>query len=210
MARADGVQSHAALEAGAGAAAQFALHFVLGDEIARRGRHMQEAVGLHAGNIAMHAAQFRPLARQPIGLRHGVDRGKDHRMIDRLGHALAHEEHVHTPAAQRGNVILGIGDRAREIGPQCLDVWHGSILPAAGLAQRVFGDHTRSAARPQCRNRRRLETQIGLAHARIAGEIGAGAGKNDTAGLDHIGAVGNGQRRSDVLLHQQDGDTTLA
>ena len=47
MAGADGVEPDAALEAGAGAPAEFALHLMLGDEIVRRGRHVQEAVGLH-------------------------------------------------------------------------------------------------------------------------------------------------------------------
>ena len=46
MARADRVKADAALEAGAGAAAELALHLVLGDEIAGLGRHMQEAVDL--------------------------------------------------------------------------------------------------------------------------------------------------------------------
>ena len=107
MAGADGVQADAALEAGAGAPAELALHLVFGDELVRRGRHMQEAVGVHAGDVALDAAKLGPLAGEPVGLGHGVDRREDHRMIDRLGHPLAHEKDVHAPPAQRGDVVVG-------------------------------------------------------------------------------------------------------
>ena len=75
MAGADGVKPDAALEAGAGAPAELALHLVLGDEIVRAGRHVQEAVGQDARDVALDAAELRPLAGEPIGFRHGVDRG---------------------------------------------------------------------------------------------------------------------------------------
>ena len=54
MAGADGVEADAALEAGAGAPAELALHLVLGDEFAGTHRHMQEAVDLRAGDRGMH------------------------------------------------------------------------------------------------------------------------------------------------------------
>ena len=98
MAGADGVQADAALEAGAGAPAELALHLVLGDEIGGADRHVQEAVDRLSLIVGAHGAELGPLAGEPEGFRHGVDRRPDHRMIDRLGHALAHEEHVHARA----------------------------------------------------------------------------------------------------------------
>ena len=100
MAGADRVQADAALKACAGAPAEFALHLVLGDQIVRPGRDVQEAVGDESGDLAFGRPQFWTFEGQPIGLRRGVDGGEDDRMLDRLLHPLPHEKHVHAPAAQ--------------------------------------------------------------------------------------------------------------
>ena len=47
--------------------------------------------------------------------------------------------------------------------------------------------------------------EVRLTH-RVAGhQLRAGTGERDLAGLEHIGAVGDGKRRLRVLLHEQDG-----
>ena len=72
--------------------------------------------------------KVRPFAGDAEGFRHGIDRRPDHRMIDRLGHALAHEEDVHAAAAQRIEVVVGGDDRFLEVGPEGFNVGHGSLL----------------------------------------------------------------------------------
>jgi len=124
MAGADGIEPDAALEARAGALAQLALHFMLVDEIARRGRHMQKTVDLAVADAGMNGGEIGPLGGDPVGFRHGVDRRADDRVIDRLRHALAHEKHVHVPAAQRVDVFVRRRDPGFKIGPQCFGVAH--------------------------------------------------------------------------------------
>ena len=53
-------------------------------------------------------------------------------MIDRFGHALAHEEDVQVAAPQRGNVVVRRDNRAGEIGPQRFNVLHPSLLVSPG------------------------------------------------------------------------------
>ena len=57
MAGADCVEPDAALKAGAGAAAEFALHLMLGDEFGRVHRHVEEAVDLAIADAGMHASR---------------------------------------------------------------------------------------------------------------------------------------------------------
>ena len=64
----------------------------------------------------------------PVGFRHGVDRRADNRVIDRLRHALAHEEHVHAPAAQRVDVVVRRDDPMSEVGPERFHVKHRIVL----------------------------------------------------------------------------------
>ena len=49
-------------------------------------------------------------------------------MIDRLGHALAHEEDIHAAAAQRIEIVVGGDDRLVEVGPERFSVGHGNLL----------------------------------------------------------------------------------
>jgi hypothetical protein len=100
MAAAYGVEPDAALEAGAGAAAEFSLHLMLGDQFAWVHRHVEEAVDPAVADAGMHRREFGLFGRKPIGFRHRVDRRPDHWMIDRFRHALSHEEYVHAAAAQ--------------------------------------------------------------------------------------------------------------
>jgi hypothetical protein len=91
---------------------------VLGDEIAGRGRHVQEAVDGADGAGRLRAAELRTLGGEAVGFRHRVDRGPDDGVVGRLGHALAHEINRHAPAAQRAHIVVGVGDRRREIRPE--------------------------------------------------------------------------------------------
>src|SRR3974390_329347 len=128
MAGADRVEADTALKAGTGAPAEFALHFVLGDEVLRASGHVQEAVCEDARDVTLCAAEIRPLGGEAVGLRHGVDRGEDDRMLDRLLDALAHEEHVYAPAAQRRDVVVGGDDWPGKIGPELLLGVHAALL----------------------------------------------------------------------------------
>src|SRR5262252_3777299 len=127
MTGADGVEPNTTLKTGAGAASKFALHFMLGDKLSRADRHVQEAVDLPSADIRMHGRESRPLGRDAEGFRHGVDRRLYHRMVYRLRHALAHEEHVHATTAQRIDVIVRALDGICEVRPQRLDVLHHTI-----------------------------------------------------------------------------------
>ena len=128
MAAADGIEANAALEARAGAPAEFALHFMLGDKFTGGGRNVQEAIGLAAADLGPHAAEFGMLRGKPVSLGHGIDRGLDHRVIDRFRHALAHEVDVHAAPAQGSDVVVCCFDRAGEVGPQLFDVLHPVLL----------------------------------------------------------------------------------
>ena len=127
MAGADGVETHAALEAGAGSPAELALHLVLCDQLLRTRRHVQEAIDRKPGDVGAHGAELRPLRRDPVGLRHRIDGGPDHRMIRRLRHALAHEKHIHTAPAQRIDVVVGGHDRVCKVGPERFNAVHGDV-----------------------------------------------------------------------------------
>ena len=54
--------------------------------------------------------------------------GEDDRMIDRLGHALAHEKDIHRSPAQRVDVVVRRDDRPSEVGPQRFHVKHRIVL----------------------------------------------------------------------------------
>src|SRR6185369_17542780 len=128
MAGADYIEPNAALEAGAGAPTKLALHLVLGDEIARIDRHVQESIDCLPRDLGGHGAELRPLAGQPKGLGHCVDGRPDHWVIGRLGNPLAHEEYVHTAPAQRGQVVVRVRDWPLEISPERLGGIHDVLL----------------------------------------------------------------------------------
>src|SRR5690348_978913 len=53
------------------------------------------------------------------------------------------------------------------------------------------------------------KAEIGLAHALVVQELGAGAGEDDTPVLEHVSAARDLERDGDVLLDEQDGDAAL-
>src|SRR5262249_23718921 len=123
----DCVKPNAALETSPGAPTKLALHFVLGDKLGRAHRYVQEAVDLLIAYVRMHRAEVRSLGGDSESLRDCIDRRPDHRVIDWLGHSLAHEVHIHAPPAKRIEVVVGGLDGSGEIGPQRFDILHHNI-----------------------------------------------------------------------------------
>jgi hypothetical protein len=100
MAGTDRIEPSATLETSAGAPAELALHFMLSDKLRWVHGHVQEPVDLLITDVRMHRAEVRSLSGDSESFRHRIDRRPDHRMIDRLRHALAHEVNAHAAPAQ--------------------------------------------------------------------------------------------------------------
>jgi hypothetical protein len=64
MAAADGVKPDAALKTGAGAAAEFALHLMLGDQFGGTDRHVEETVDAAVADVGMRRREIRLLGRE--------------------------------------------------------------------------------------------------------------------------------------------------
>ena len=111
MQRVERVHSDAALEAGARELAKSALHLVLHDQVFGALGDVQEAVHPSPGVGRVRRGERRIAHREVVGLRDRVDRWTDHRMVHRLGDALAKQVNLEIAAAQALDVFGAGADR---------------------------------------------------------------------------------------------------
>ena len=105
--RVDRVHADAALKARAGALAEPALHAVLHHHVVDAFGHLQKAVHALAGELALDGGELRFVFRERVRLGDRVDRGADHRVIDRLLDQLAEQVDAQFAVAEALDVLAG-------------------------------------------------------------------------------------------------------
>ena len=96
----DRVHPDAALEAGAGALPEPTLHAVLEHHVVHVLGHLQEAVDALPGQLRLRRRKLGVFLGQRVGLRDRVDRGPDHRVVDRLLDQVAKQIDAQLAAAE--------------------------------------------------------------------------------------------------------------
>ncbi len=101
----DGVHANAALEAGSGELAEFALHAVLGDDVGHAFGDVEKAVDVLVGERRVGGGARGVFESEIVGAGDGVDGGADDGMVDRLRDAVSHEVNAQGAVTEAFDIV---------------------------------------------------------------------------------------------------------